>query len=147
MTKQKNSGNEIKPLPPELIAYRDFIIDAEQKSQDSYDKAVLSLSGGALGISIAFIKDIIGSKPFSMKLFLFFSWGLWGVSILCILFSYFFSIKALRKTRRQIDKGKIFDEKPGGKYSKLTDRLNIISGICFAIGVLLITVVVAANLD
>lgn len=147
MVKQKSSANEMKTSSQGLAEYRDYIVNAEQKSQDSYDKAVLSLSSGALGISIAFIKDIIGSKPVSMKLFLFLSWGLWGLSILSILFSHFMSIRALRQTIRQTDNGKIHDEKPGGNYSKITEILNIVSGIFFAIGVLLITVFVAKNLD
>lgn len=40
-----------------------FLRDADQQAQTDYEKTVLSLSGGALGISFAFVKDIVGSKP------------------------------------------------------------------------------------
>ena len=42
--------------------YRNGLIAAEQKSQDDYDKTIISLSGGALAISVVFIKDIMGNS-------------------------------------------------------------------------------------
>ncbi|WP_134984071.1 hypothetical protein [Xanthomonas axonopodis] len=43
--------------------YRQWLVVAEQKAQEDYDKTVLTLSGGALGISFAFVKDIVGQNP------------------------------------------------------------------------------------
>ncbi|WP_417913843.1 hypothetical protein [Candidatus Electronema sp. JM] len=34
----------------QLAEYRKWIVAAEQKSQEDFDKTVLSLSGGALGV-------------------------------------------------------------------------------------------------
>ncbi len=47
-------------------AYRDernTLIAGEQDCSRSYDKYVLTLSGGALGLSLTFVHDIIGDAP------------------------------------------------------------------------------------
>ncbi len=46
-----------------LAAYRQHLVDAEQQMQAEYDKAVLVLSGGAIGLSMTFLKDIVGVNP------------------------------------------------------------------------------------
>ena len=38
--------------------YRDNLQKIEGEMQSEYDKAVMTLSGGAIGISFAFIKDV-----------------------------------------------------------------------------------------
>jgi len=45
-----------------LQEYRTHLVAAEQKAQEDYDKTVISLSGGALGISFAFIVDCISKR-------------------------------------------------------------------------------------
>jgi hypothetical protein len=48
------------------FGYRKHLVDSCQKSQEAYDKAVLALSAGALGVTINFVKDIIGGHPVAM---------------------------------------------------------------------------------
>ncbi|MDD5774068.1 MAG: hypothetical protein PHX78_11450 [bacterium] len=88
----------------ELREYRNHLVAAEQKAQEDFDKTVLSLSGGALGISFAFIKDIVGAGPFEKLFFLLFSWISWSSSIIIVLLSFFFSHLALRQAINQVDK-------------------------------------------
>ena len=40
-------------------AYRAQLVALEQKFQEAYDKAVLILSGGALGLSLVVVKDYL----------------------------------------------------------------------------------------
>src|SRR4051812_17758561 len=86
MTTQDESDNQ----------YRDLIEKGAQKSQSDYDKAVLTLSGGALGVSIAFVKDIVG-KDAHHSYYLTAAWLLWGVSCAAVLLSYYSSAVAHRK--------------------------------------------------
>ncbi len=72
-------------------AYRNHLVLAEQKSQDDFDKTVLSLSGGALGISFAFVKDMIGENPIVHPTWLWLSWVIWAFSSLAVLASFFMS--------------------------------------------------------
>ena len=43
-----------------LQEYRAHLVSAAQKAQEDFDKTLLALSGGALGVSFAFVKDIVG---------------------------------------------------------------------------------------
>lgn len=59
---------EIARGPPPIVPtdrdeWREHLVSAEQKSQEDLDKALLSLSGGALGVSLIFLKDVIGQGP------------------------------------------------------------------------------------
>jgi hypothetical protein len=58
----------------ELADYRNFIVQAKQKSIDSYDKSLLTLSGGALAISLIFIENVIGASPMAVPLLLILAW-------------------------------------------------------------------------
>lgn len=40
---------------------RKLLIDAQQQSYQQFDKAILTLSSGGLGVSIIFLRDILGS--------------------------------------------------------------------------------------
>ena len=61
-----------------LKEYRSHLILAEQKAQEDYDKTVVFLSGGALGISFAFVKDFIGTGPMVSQNWLIWAWICWG---------------------------------------------------------------------
>lgn len=73
---------------PDLTEYRQSLVAAEQTMQGEYDKGVLTLSGGALGISLVFLKDVVGPKPLKEPGFLLASWIVWGLSIGFVLASY-----------------------------------------------------------
>lgn len=130
-----------------LKDYRSRLEKLEQKAQDDFDKTVLSLSGGALGISFAFVKDIVGSAPITNPSLLFLAWISWGLSVLWVLISYFTSNLALRKAIKQVDSDSIRSSKPGGIADTLTAICNALSGILFIIGVVFISIFVWRNLE
>lgn len=128
-----------------LKQYRETLVLAEQKSQESYDKTVLTLSGGALGLSFTFIKEIIGTGEIMWPIFLQLSWAAWIISLTCILMSYYFSFFALRMAIKQVDENLLF--KPiGGWYSAATSILNALGGICFLVGIGLMGIFIYNNL-
>jgi len=122
-------------MEDQLKEYRKHLVLAEQKAQEDFDKAVLSLSGGALGISIAFMKDIIGTDPAVQLVLLLAAWACWGLSVVIILWSYFTSQRAMREAIKQVDVGKIYNTHPGGNPDKLTAIFNFIAGVLFPLGV------------
>jgi hypothetical protein len=126
--------------------YRAYLVNTEQKSQENFDKTVLSLSGGALGISFAFVKDIVGTNPLSHQGYLLFSWIVWGISVTCVLASFYFSNQAIRKAINQVDNGNIYKQTPGGSLSKITALLNMTGGLLFLTGVILMVIFVYYNL-
>jgi hypothetical protein len=131
----------------QMTDYRNWLINAEQKSQEQFDKTVLSLSGGALGISFVFLKDIIGPQSISYPTFLLFAWVCWAFSTSSVLFSYHLSHLSLRHAISQVDNETIYVEKPGGKYATWTNYLNKMGLILFLLGVLCITIFASYNLS
>ena len=130
----------------DLSEYRMHLQTAEQKSQEDFDKTVLSLSGGALGISFVFLKDVIGPHPIINPTLLFVAWVAWGTSSFSVLASYYLSHLALRKAIKQIDTRTIRTERPGGWFTIATIVLNAVGAILFLVGVFAITLFANANL-
>lgn len=133
-------------MDKELKEYRNIIINAEKETQDAYDKAVISLSGGALAVSFAFVKDIITPETICSKGLLIWAWISWGLSICAMLGSYFTSHLALRKTLKQINNNKLYCSHVGGTSDYITSILNMLGGLLFLAGVILISVFVKLNL-
>ncbi len=125
--------------------YYDVLVDAYLKSQESYDKAVLSLSGGALGVSIAFIKNIVGGKKIQSPLMLELSWICWTVSLVIILLSLLSSTLAAQRALSQYRAGALGDD-PGGFFNKVTRVLNPLGGLLFIIGVVFMLLFTQANI-
>jgi len=128
------------------IEYRRMLETLKQESQRLYDKAVLSLSGGALGISFAFVSNIVGDSPVVLPGWLLTAWVLWGLSVTSVLFSFYFSNLALRKAIHQVDNGTIQNELPGGLYDRVTAVLNAAGGLLFLFGVISIIIFVSGNI-
>jgi hypothetical protein len=125
---------------------RKHLITADQKSQEDFDKTVLSLSGGALGISFVFLKDVIGPNPIHSPELLFAAWVAWGASTFCVLVSYYLSHLAIRATIRQIDQDKLHLENSGGHFNTATATLNVAGAVLFLFGVVAITLFASSNL-
>ena len=133
-------------LTPGLQRYRDHCVEAAQKAQDSYDRAVLSLSGGGLAVSLVFLKDVIGTRDLISRDLLLSGWILWVLSILAVLASHFFSQRALTTAVSQVDAGTIHKESPGRFSTKLTIGMNLVSGLTFLGGTFLMLWFVLDNM-
>lgn len=120
----------------ELQKYRDVLVEADHQASLNYDKAVMTLSGGALGISVTFLKDIVPMPIATTKILLFVSWIAFAISLASILISYLFSMESLRKTIRQVDDGTIYTKPAGGFATKLTEFLRILASVGFLVGVI-----------
>jgi hypothetical protein len=132
---------------PKLIsAYRDSLLTMEQKMQGDYDKAVMTLSGGALGVSFTFLKEVVRQAGISSPSYLLAAWICWGASATCTLFSFYTSALALRRAISQTDDKLIYLELIGGRYTTITKILNFSGGALFLMGVVSVVIFVARNL-
>ena len=127
--------------------YRESLETLKQNSQESYDKTVLTLSAGALGVSFAFVRDIVGIWPAQTPGWLFAAWVFWGISVTSVLFSFLCSQKALQKAIKRVDAGKMYNKNIGGHLNKATILLNYTAGLCFLLGVITMIVFVAHNME
>jgi len=121
--------------------YRSHLVDTWHKSQDAYDKTVLALSAGALGVTISFVKDIVGAHPHVMGLLLA-AWACWATSCAAVLYSHFSSVAAHNEAIAALD----VDRKPNIGSNKVTKFLNRGSGVLFLIGLIVFCVFAYVNL-
>jgi len=128
-----------------LDEYRNYLISSKQQSQDTLDKFLISLSSGALGISIVFITNVIKDKIIVYKKLLFSSWLFFTLTILIILFSFISSIFTFNRAINQTDADKIYEESPGGIWNIITIILNVLSIIFFITGLILLLFFVLYN--
>jgi drug/metabolite transporter (DMT)-like permease len=88
---------------PETRQYLALLVQTWQKTQDDIDKAILSLSGGALGVSFVFLKDIVGPAGAQKPGFLFSAWICWATSCAFTLLSFLTSRRAFAKKIKEIE--------------------------------------------
>ena len=123
------------------LAHRSTLARLAEQSQSDYDKAVMTLSGGALGISFGYVKEVAGNPPYAHWGILLAAWSAWTVSVAACLFSLSISGVALRKEIDKIDDELLRPEaddgqraKGGRAWDKATNLLNLAGGILFAVG-------------
>jgi hypothetical protein len=110
------------------------LVSLEQKSQEVYDKAVLILSGGALGLSLLVVKDYLGLRGGGGAGLIALALLCWALSVSSILFSSASRRKVLKNAIRRMDDGG-----PSPHLEELSDRvasgLRAGSGVLFLVGV------------
>jgi len=135
----------LSSMTPELREYRKEQVAKANAGQSDYDKLVVALSGGALGLSFTFLKDVANGQASSHTGLLLAAWGCWGLSVAFTLVSIYTGVEALRETVRQVDRGTIYKEKPGRKFDKLTSLLNPGAGLLFIFGLVFMIAFVYFN--
>ncbi len=138
--------SEDKILSDELKLYRKDLVERQQKLNESYDKLIITLSGGSLALSITFLKDIIGSNEIYYPFLLLIAWGLFVLSLTSILGEILFGIKAYKKAIQQVDDNTIHEEKVGGKSSYWSSVAHWIASISLVLGLLSISIFAFLNI-
>src|SRR5258705_7423220 len=121
-------------------AIRGHLLSALQSTHEQYDKAVLTLSTGLLGLSIAFIKSDSRTPGVRFRCLLMLSWVFLLLAILSTLTSFLLSQRALRKALDDahdlyIRKNSAALEK--NPWSQATEIVNVLSGFLFLLGAVL----------
>jgi len=129
-----------------LKLYRAQLDAAYLKMVEEYDKAIMTLSGGGLGITFVFIKDFIGTNAVQRKQVLFWTWVCWGLSITFVILSFITSQKAVRRAIEQVNTGEIYSQAPGGRFAALTSVFNHLGALLFFAGLSLFVYFVYHNL-
>ena len=131
--------------------YRNNLALSRHKMSDDYDKIVITLSGGALGLSFFFIRDVI-SQTVENAWWLVGAWAMWTLSLICLGLALIFSQKSLEKAMEQVDEAiekndvNSIPHAPGGWFRKVTDILNYSAGVLFVLGVVSIAYFVIRNM-
>jgi hypothetical protein len=116
---------------PANLSYRDWLVKTHHVASQDFDKAVMTLAGGALGISLAFIHDV-APHPHH-KTWLAVSWGLLALSLLMILVSFLTSQSALLSAISRHEKAVANPHRQ--VFAWVTVALNWLSAASFIAGV------------
>lgn len=104
------------------------------KIWEDYDKLVIALSGGALGISITFFEKFIGSKKAADISDLLLAWNCWTVSLATILLSYLSSIGAYWYLFKDYET-RIKSKRPGGYFDLIRSIMGLLAGFFLILGI------------
>jgi hypothetical protein len=118
-----------------MRGYRNLLVAADQKASEAYDKAVMTLAGGALGLSLTFVRQIVKTPRPESLWRLEVSWLCLTLSLGFILVSMLWSQWALRKAMRQVDEFSLQGARAGGGFAIFTAVLNVLSGLSLLVGI------------
>jgi len=147
-----DNSDKNEPLDPgTYIKTRQSYDEAELEVSGRYDKWILTLSGGALGLSITFIEKIANNPTPDTLFWLKFSWAFLVISLLTALLSLVTSQSAIRENRKELDSANSNGRAPSLSFPRwfscLTNILNWGSLISFILGVIFLCVFSFKNVD
>jgi hypothetical protein len=129
-----------------LADYRETLEERYAEMSASYDSNLIKLSGGALAVSFAFIKDVVPEPEPSTFSYVWYGWLCFALSLAAALFALLCSQYAVRRAIAQIDDGSIRSSTPGGKLAIATHVLTISGAVLFLAGVVLLAQFARVNL-
>lgn len=123
------------------------LVEARYRAQESYDKTLVVLASGALGLSFTIAKEFQPGLGTDARCLMFLAWVAWASSLAAMLASYLTSLQALTLSIRQLDSEDPDDtqassEKLGGRWTSATTVLNLLGSVCFVLGVIFFAVLV-----
>lgn len=86
-----------------MSEYRDLLEELRQKSEEAYDKTVLTLASGALGLSIAFLDKIVPPGEAAYRWLLYLSWSFWVLALLLAVASFALSSLSMSRAIDEYD--------------------------------------------
>jgi len=132
------------------VETRAELLARQLSNSERFDNAILSLSTGALGISIVFIKDIVPIKTAQNILLLKISWWLFGLSIISTVVSFVASQAGIRTQLKFAEHYYLLKQeeylKKKNFSSLINDFLNYMSGAIFIVAVILTIIFVSSNI-
>jgi len=154
--KENTQGNSFED---ELNRYQVFLEERKEllatakEAATQYAKAIMTLSAGALALSLTFMKDIVPCPAPKTLAYLKLSWGSFSASLTLIVISFLLSEFAFIK-QVEVTKGALLpenSEKENNKWSSNPYRspiviLNILSLITFLLGVIFLVLFSLLNL-
>jgi hypothetical protein len=130
-------------------AYRRLLEECETQAASDFDKTTVTLSGGALGVSLAFLKDLAPSAPkWAVNVLLAPAWLVLTISLMAVLLSLMSSMKSMRY-QIQCEDGKHTaeeGEEAGGWWRDWTEELNWIALVGCVTGILLLVMFVLISI-
>lgn len=125
-------------------AERQWLLKADHEASRDFDKAIMTLAAGALGVSIAFVHNV-APNPIHVA-WLAWAWMLFAGSLVLILASFLTSQHALRREMQTLAGQGEQDQRPGGWLGTSTVLLNWGAAGALVAGVVALVVFALLNL-
>jgi hypothetical protein len=121
--------------------YRDWLVKAHHSACTDFDKAVMTLSGGALALSITFVHEVAPNPTNTGLLGL--AWGFFAASLACVFASLLTTQGTLVGRIAAIDANK-----PWGfsLLGTVTTILGVLAGVTFLIGLVMLSMFAHHNI-
>jgi len=116
---------------------RKLLIDAKRDAARSFDQTMITLSGGALALSLTFVQQL-ATKPAQWRAMLIAAWIAFGTALVSILFSFLLFQYAIDARIRG-------NEQPASAWDHWTRRANWISLVTFTSGVVTLLIFCLKN--
>jgi hypothetical protein len=130
--------------------FRDYLLKGQMSNSENFDKSILSLSSAALGISLAFIKDIVKINDAQFAWSLKLSWILFTIAIISTVISFATSQRSITiqlvYTEKYYLEEKIEYLNKKNWWTSITKFLNTFSAIVFVLAIILTVVFVIINI-
>lgn len=119
----------------------EHLFEAYKESSTQFDKNILYISSGALGLSMTFLSDVVDLPNATCKVLLTISWVVLTLTILISLVSHYLSMKALNLEMKNL----YLDVK--NKMDKWVKGLNISMLVTLPLGILFLVIFISINLN
>lgn len=136
-------GIKFENMSDDNDKYWHSVYELYKESSKQYDKNVLYVASGALGLSMTFIKDIVDFSSVECKVLLLIAWSILVITILTTLLSHFVSMKALNQKMATIDD----DNDPKTKMlNGVLEKLNFLMLVLLPLGILFLLIFIYLNI-
>ena len=130
-------------MAKDKITYLEQLNKAYIQSSAQFDKQVLFIASGALGVSLAFIKDIVKLEIATNKPLLLLAWISFGTVILICILSHYTSLKAINFKIEHVHQK---TDKTSKRFDFFTKLFNILMIVILAAGLILLNVFIGINI-
>ena len=136
------------PDTPEArrVNIRNTLRSSSIQSQRDYDKTVITLSSGALGISFVFIKDVLGGTSIHSAGLALTAWILWAASLAVMLSSYLTGALLLNTAVRKLKDPEVTVESVARLPNLIQISANVVGGLLFVAGIVFLALFAYSNL-
>lgn len=148
MSDDSSTGSEQDKWRQEYLQHRNYLITTSLAQIGQFDKLIVTLSGGALALSLTFIKEISPTPSPTSKWLVLAAWIFFTGSLVSTLFSHLTSHKDADFEIKKLDESYEKQEdvyNPANPFRNKTVWLNRISATAFLLGLLLLVAFASIN--
>jgi MFS family permease len=128
-----------------LQSFREDLVRIAEKSQDNFESQLSYIAAGTIGVTIAFVSDIVPIDRAKYIIFLLIGWLLLAACLFINLYSHIVSFRNHRQTISDIDK-KNYDPDVATRRNKIINRWNLGSLWTLITGIIGILLFISINM-